>query len=138
MQENIASKYVSVSVASILMMLTIMLIADGSVTIMSRTDQLTRDGAVYDFTVVGEDQAVEQYLASDKMAPYVSNINRMETATMRRPDTDDLSSFIDWSAFRAEVVRNLPPDVKDPAAQGVLQYDFGAHLPRSIKSFGSH
>lgn len=136
MQENIASKYVSVSVASILMMLTIMLIADGSVTIMSRTDQLTRDGAVYDFTVVGEDQAVEQYLASEKMAPYVSNINRMETATMRRPDTDDLSSFIDWSAFRAEVVRNLPPDVKDPAAQGALQYDFGAHLPAALNLLG--
>ena len=130
-QENIASKYISVSVASILMMLTIMLIADGSVTIMSRADQLTRDGAVYDFTVVGEDQAVEQYLASEEMASYVSNINRMEMATMRRPDTDDHSSFIDWSAFRAEVVRNLPPDVEDPAAQGALQYEFGGHLQQA-------
>ena len=63
-QENIANKYVSVSVASILMMLTIMLIADGSVTIMTRSDQLTRGAAVYDFTVIGEDQAVEQYLTS--------------------------------------------------------------------------
>ena len=135
-QENIANKYISVSVASIIMMLTIMLIADGSVTIMTRADQLTRGAAVYDFTVIGEDQAVEQYLTSEKMAPYVSNINRLETATIRRPDTDDLSSFIDWAAFRAEVVRNLPPDVKDPAEQGALQYEFGAHLPAALNLLG--
>ena len=68
LQENIVNKFVSISVASLLMMLTIMLIADGSVRIMSSSDQLTRGASVYDFTISGEDQTVEQYLTSTQGA----------------------------------------------------------------------
>lgn len=136
LQENIVNKFVSVSVSSILMMFTIMLIADGSVTIMRHSGQLTRGAAVYDFTVFGEDRAVEQYLTSEVMAPYVSGINRLETARMRRPETESLSSFVDWSAFRKEVVRNLPSDVKDPAVEGALYYTYSADNPAALNLLG--
>lgn len=127
LQENIVNKFVSISVASILMMLTIMLIADGSVRIMSYSGQLTRGASVYDFTVIGKDQEVEQYLSSGKMAPYVSDINRMETGTMKRPADEGINSFADWSLFRAEIVQNLPPEVKDPATEGAVSYEIGAN-----------
>ena len=67
LHENVVYKYVSISVASILMMLTIMLIANGSATIMSRGNELTRGASVYDFTVMGEEQNVEKYLSGEQM-----------------------------------------------------------------------
>lgn len=136
LQENIVNKFVSVSVSSILMMFTIILIADGSVTIMRHSGQLARGASVYDFTVFGEDRTVEQYLTSEVMVPYVYGINRLETARMRRPETEDFSSFVDWSAFRAEVVRNLPSDVKDPAAEGALYYSFSTDNPAALNLLG--
>lgn len=42
LHENVVYKYISISVASILMMLTIMFIANGSATIMSHGNELTR------------------------------------------------------------------------------------------------
>lgn len=71
LHENVVYKYISISVASILMMLTIMFIANGSATIMSHGNELTRTSAVYDFTVMGEEQNVEQYLSDDQMRVYV-------------------------------------------------------------------
>ena len=53
LHENIVHKYISIGVASILIMLTIMLIADGSTRIMSYGNQMTRGSSVYDFTVTG-------------------------------------------------------------------------------------
>ena len=67
LHENVVYKYISISVASILMMLTIMFIANGSATIMSHGNELTRTSAVYDFTVMGEEQNVEQYLSDDQI-----------------------------------------------------------------------
>lgn len=131
LQENIVNKFVSISVASLLMMLTIMLIADGSVRIMSSSDQLTRGASVYDFTISGEDQTVEQYLTSEKMAPYVSHVNRMETGVMKRPD-GGLSSYMDWSLLRREIVHALPSNVEDPATQGAVSYEIDADNPAAL------
>lgn len=85
LHENVVYKYISISVASILMMLTIMFIANGSATIMSHGNELTRTSAVYDFTVMGEEQNIEQYLSDEQMRVYVANLNRMETGNMKRP-----------------------------------------------------
>ena len=46
LQENVVYKYISISVASILMMLTIMLIADGSTRIISNGNELTKESSV--------------------------------------------------------------------------------------------
>ena len=73
LHENVVYKYISISVASILMMLTIMFIANGSATIMSHGNELTRTSAVYDFTVMGEEQNVEQYLSDDQIL--MSNVH---------------------------------------------------------------
>lgn len=64
--ENVVHKYISVSVASILIMLTIMLITDGSVSIMSYGKQITRGSSVYDFTVMGDERLVDEYLSNEK------------------------------------------------------------------------
>lgn len=68
--ENVVHKYISVSVASILIMLTIMLITDGSVSIMSYGKQITRGSSVYDFTVMGDERLVDEYLSNEKMNSY--------------------------------------------------------------------
>lgn len=131
LQENIVNKFVSVSVASLLMMLAIMLIADGSVHIMASSDQLTRGASVYDFTISGEDQTVEQYLTSEKMAPYVSHVNRMETGIMKQPE-GGRNSYMDWSPLRREIVHALPSNVEDPATQGAVSYEIGANNPAAL------
>lgn len=123
LHENVVYKYISISVASILMMLTIMFIANGSATIMSHGNELTRTSAVYDFTVMGEEQNVEQYLSDDQMRVYVANLNRMETGNMKRPASGEMKSFVDWSVLRKEIVQNLPEGVIDPATQEAASYE---------------
>ena len=127
LHENVVYKYISISVASILMMLTIMFIANGSATIMSHGNELTRTSAVYDFTVMGEEQNIEQYLSDEQMRVYVANLNRMETGNMKRPASGEMKSFVDWSVLRKEIVQNLPEGVIDPATQEAASYEFGSH-----------
>lgn len=136
LHENVVYKYVSISVASILMMLTIMLIANGSATIMSRGNELTRGASVYDFTVMGEEQNVEKYLSGEQMQAYVSNLNRMEVGNMKRPVSGGINSFVDWSVLRKEIVKNLPQGVTDPATQGAVSYEFGSHQPAALNLLG--
>ncbi|MDE5780964.1 MAG: ABC transporter permease [Lachnospiraceae bacterium] len=106
-QENIANKYISVSVASVLIMLAIMLVADGSANIISNRSNLTRGAAVYDFTVTGENKAAEAFLTSDIMKPYVENLNQMEVGNIKRPSANSDTSFIDWTRFIAELEKQL-------------------------------
>lgn len=136
LQENIVSKYISISVASILMMLTIMLIADGSASIMSYSDNLSRGSFIYDFTVMGDDKMVEQYLSSEKMKPYVAHLNRMETGKMQKPETNGITSFVDWTKFREEVVQLLPPGVTDPATQDAVSYMMSPDNPPALNILG--
>lgn len=130
--ENVVHKYISVSVASILIMLTIMLITDGSVSIMSYGKQITRGSSVYDFTVMGDERLVDEYLSNEKMNSYVTALNRMETGTMKHPVSGEMKSLVDWSGLREQVVLNLPPDVQDPVVQGAVSYEFGSHQPAAL------
>ncbi|MEW9095283.1 MAG: ABC transporter permease [Clostridiaceae bacterium] len=136
LQENIVSKYVSISVASLLMMLTIMLIADGSSSIMSYRENLSRDSSVYDFTVMGDDIQVEKYLSSEKMKPYVAHLNGMETGKIKEPKNTDINSLVDWSKFREKIVENLPSDVADPATQDVGNYTMSPDFPPALNILG--
>lgn len=52
-----------------LIMLTIMLIADGSTRIMSYGNQMTRGSSVYDFTVTGNEATVENTFRVSKCSP---------------------------------------------------------------------
>ncbi len=122
--------------ASILMMLTIMFIANGSATIMSHGNELTRTSAVYDFTVMGEEQNIEQYLSDEQMRVYVTNLNRMETGNMKRPASREMKSFVDWSVLRKEIVQNLPEGVIDPATQEAASYELGSHQPAALNLLG--
>ena len=112
--ENVVHKYISVSVASILIMLTIMLITDGSVSIMSYGKQITRGSSVYDFTVMGDERLVDEYLSNEKMNSYVTALNRMETGTMKHPVSGEMKSLVDWSGLREQVrcFKHLPHDGK--------------------------
>ncbi|GAA0116745.1 ABC transporter permease [Clostridium senegalense] len=136
LQENIVSKYISVSVASILMMLTIMLITNGSVSIISNIDKLSKSSSIYDFTVMGDDKMVEQYLSSEKMKPYVAHLNRIETGNMQKPGTNGVTSFRDWTKFREEVVQHLPPDVVNPATQDAVGYTIDPDNPPALNILG--
>lgn len=136
LQENIVSKYISISVASILMMLTIMLIADGSASIISYSDNLSRGSYIYDFTVMGDDKIVEQYLSSEKMKPYIAHLNPMETGNIKTPKTNGETSFVDLRKFREEVVHHLPPDVKDPAKQDAVSYTISSDNPTALNILG--
>lgn len=129
LQENIVHKFIFIGVASILIMLAIVLIADGSTNIISHNSQSIRTASVYDFTVKGEDNTVKQYLSSSIMKPYVSDLNRFEAGKMKRPAGEDMGSFLNLSKLREQVVQKLPPDVKDPATLGAMGYEIGGNIP---------
>ena len=118
------------------MMLTIMLITDGSVRIMSYGSELTRGTSVYDFTVMGNDQIVEKYLSNEQIRPYVSNLNRMEIGNIKSTASDGISSPVDWSKFRKQIVQHLPQDVVDPATQEDGMYSFGSDQPAALNLLG--
>ena len=65
---------------------------------------MTRGSSVYDFTVTGNEATVEKYLSGKQMQPYVADLSRMETGTMKRPASVKANSFIDWSGLREQVV----------------------------------
>ena len=112
------------------MMLTIMLIADGSTRIISNGNELTKESSVYDFTIVGEEQTVQQCLSSKELKPYVENLNRMEIGEI----SSKLS--VDWSILREKVVQSLPSDVLDSATQEATGYSFGPDQPASLNLLG--
>ena len=64
-------------------------------------------------TVMGNDQIVEKYLSNEQIRPYVSNLNRMEIGNIKSTASDGISSPVDWSKFRKQIVQHLPQDVVD-------------------------
>lgn len=134
LHENVVHKYISIGVASILFILTIMFIADGSTRIMS--SQMTRESSVYDFTVTGDEATIEKCLSSEQMKPYVADLSRMEIGDMKRPASGEMNSLTDWAGLREQVVLNLPSDVKDPDMQGATGYELGANQPAALNLLG--
>lgn len=97
---------------------------------------ITRGSSVYDFTVMGDERLVDEYLSNEKMNSYVTALNRMETGTMKHPVSGEMKSLVDWSGLREQVVLNLPPDVQDPVVQGAVSYEFGSHQPAALILLG--
>ena len=135
-QENIANKYISVSAASILIMLAIMLVADGSVNMISNGSHLTRGSAVYDFTVTGEDSVAETFLTSDTMKMYVEHLNQMNVGIIKRPSENDGTSLVDWTKFIAELENQL---TKEEQAQikNALHYEIGSNNSAAFNLYGA-
>lgn len=106
------------------------------ISIMSYGKQITRGSSVYDFTVMGDERLVDEYLSNEKMNSYVTALNRMETGTMKHPVSGEMKSLVDWSGLREQVVLNLPPDVQDPVVQGAVSYEFGSHQPAALILLG--
>ena len=98
--------------------------------------ELTRGTSVYDFTVMGNDQIVEKYLSNEQIRPYVSNLNRMEIGNIKSTASDGISSPVDWSKFRKQIVQHLPQDVVDPATQEDGMYSFGSDQPAALNLLG--
>lgn len=141
-QENIANRSVSVAVTSILLTLSIILIADGASTIMSFESVNTRDSSVYDFTVSGDHQKVEQFLTSEKMAPYVEDLNSLEIGKMKFQDErgqDDLPvSLVDWSELREQLIMALPSNDREQLLSGAMQsYSISPENPEALNLFGA-
>lgn len=119
LQENITSRATAVTVASLLMMFSVVLLAEGASTILSSNQNLERESAVYDFTVVGKDAAIEAFLTSDEMAPYVHDLNPLEIG---RYDSDlDFA----WEGLRQDIVAYLPEGISDPMISKVESYTTG-------------
>lgn len=119
LQENITNHATAVTVASLLMMFSVVLLAEGASTILSSNQNLERESAVYDFTVVGEDVAIEAFLTSSEMAPYVDDLNPLEIG---RYDSDlDFA----WEGLRRDIVAHLPEGMSDPTISNVELYTTG-------------
>src|SRR5690606_25333289 len=139
-QENVVNKYLSVAVTSILMTLSIILIADGASTFLTLDDVYNRETSVYDFTVYGEKEKVEQFLTSEEMAPYVADLNLLEIGRMKYRDEsgeDELPlSLVDWSELRNQLIQILPKDYREQVLSGTLEgYSFSPEYPEAINLF---
>ncbi|MFM1654709.1 ABC transporter permease [Brevibacillus sp. B_LB10_24] len=141
-QENIANRSASVAVTSILITLSIILIANGASTILSSGSNLyNRNSSVYDFTVNGNSQKVEDFLTSKKMAPYVEDLNLLEMGRMKhqgeRLEDGMPLSFVDWSKLREQIIMALPSNYKEQVLSGEMQgYSISSENPEALNLFG--
>lgn len=119
LQENIANRATAVTVASLLLMFSVILLAEGASTIMTSNQDLTRESAVYDFTVLGEDAAVEAFLTSGEMETYVQDLNPLRIGRM------DYELPKSWENLRARVAKHLPDGVADPTTSNTGSYSIG-------------
>lgn len=141
-QENIAHKSISVAVTSILITLSIILLADGASTMISFESAFTRSSSVYEFTVMEDNENVEAFLTSEKMVPYVEDLNLLEIGKMKYQDErgeDDLPlSLVDWSTLRGQIMMALPSDFKEQVLSGeILGYSISSEYPEAINLFGT-
>ncbi|WP_106767116.1 ABC transporter permease [Paenibacillus faecalis] len=140
-QENVANKSTSVAVTSILITLSIILIAEGASTIISFESVYARSSSLYDFTVKGDHQKVEQFLASEKMVPYVEDLNLLEIGRMKhqyeRGEDDLPSSLVDWSKLREQLIMALPSNYKEQFLSGEMQsYTISSENPEALNLLG--
>lgn len=136
-QENVANKFVSVGVTSILITLAIILLANGASTVMGFQNVFTRTSSVYDFTVNGNTQKVKQFLASPKMEPYVEDLNLLEIGHMKEQNEFGEELLVDWSPLREEIIRQLPEKLREEILSGQMQgYSISSDNPQALNLFG--
>ncbi|AKL96594.1 ABC-type antimicrobial peptide transport system, permease component [Clostridium aceticum] len=140
-QENLANKSTSVAVTSILITLSIILIANGASTIIGFERGLSRHSSIYDFTVKGSSQKVEEFLTSEKMVPYVEDLNLLKIGRMKHQGEgleDGMPlSLVDWSKLREEIIMALPSNYKDQILSGEMQgYSISSENPEALNLFG--
>ncbi|CAH0122387.1 hypothetical protein PAE9249_04937 [Paenibacillus sp. CECT 9249] len=140
-QENVANKSASVAVTSILITLSIILITNGASTMIGLESVFTRSSSLYDFTVNGDNQRVEQFLTSEKMVPYVEDLNLLEIGKMKyrdeRGEDDSPLSLVDWSKLREQIIMALPSNYKEQILSGEMQgYSISSDNPEALNLFG--
>ncbi|BAB04006.1 ABC transporter permease [Halalkalibacterium halodurans] len=141
-QENIANRSTSVAVTSILITLSIILIADGASTILnSGSDLYNRESSVYDFTVNGESERVEEFLTSENMVSYVEDLNLLEIGRMKgqgeRLEDGMALSLVDWSKLREQIIMALPTSDQEQVLSGEMQsYTISSENPEALNLFG--
>lgn len=140
-QENVANRSTAVAVTSILLTLSIILIANGASTILSLDSLYNRDSSVYDFTIHGDSQKVEPFLASEKMRPYVEDSNLLEMGKINdqgeRAEDGMPLSLVDWSKLKEQLILALPSHYKEPLLSGEMQsYDISSENPEALNLLG--
>ncbi len=140
-QENVANRSISVAVTSILITLSIILIADGASTIIGFESAFSRSSSIYDFTVNGDNKKVEQFLTSENMVSYVENLNLLEIGKMKYQNEhgeDDLPlSLLDWSELREQLIMILPNNYKEQVLSGEMQsYSISSENPEALNLLG--
>ena len=130
LQENIANRAISVAVSSLLMMLSVMFLAEGAATILSSGDNLNRESSVYHFTLLGDNKEIEKVLTSAELAPYVDHLNPLTLGYNQTADQ------VDWSAFRKEIVDHLPEGVVDPQVAEPGVYNISTEIPEMENILG--
>ena len=130
LQENIANRAISVAVSSLLMMLSVMFLAEGAATILSSGDNLNRDSSVYHFTLLGDNKEIEKVLTSAELEPYVDHLNSLTLGYNQTADQ------VDWSAFRKEIVDHLPEGVVDPQVAEPGVYNISTEIPEMENILG--
>lgn len=109
LQEAVAGRPISVAISSILLMLAVIFLAQGTSFMMIYNDQASEDASVYHFTVVDDGEAagrVEAALTEGPVAPYVKQLNPMQISNTSEPGVVSLEPFI------AKMIAMLPEDLQ--------------------------
>jgi putative ABC transport system permease protein len=125
-QENLVNRSTSVAAASILTMFALMFIAAGASVLL--TSGSPNESSVYHFTVQGDEEQVEQFLASDAMQPYVAHLNRLDMGYLQADGQDDERrplTNVEWEGLREKIVSALPAGspVPEPNPSGGYHMD---------------
>lgn len=141
-QENVANRSTSVAVTSILITLSIILIADGISSILDLESVNNRSSSVYDFTVNGDNEKVEKFLTSEKMAPYVGDLKLLEIGKMKYKEESGEgelpTSFVEWDELRERLIMAMPESDKEQFLSGeMLGYSFDVENHEALNLFGA-
>ncbi len=133
-QEYIVNKYISISAASILIMLAIMLIADGASNILINGSNISRGSAVYDFTITGNDSLAESFLSSETMEPYVSQLNPVKISNIK-PDQTGAAILPDWTGLK-EAAKNAMTSDEKTSVENAVGFSFGSDVSPALNVYG--
>lgn len=141
-QENVANRSDSVAVTSILITLSIILLANGASTIIGFDSTSVKSSSLYDFTVNGDHHKVEEFLHSDAMAPYVEHLNLLEIAQLDNQDvhTEDgqQKTLVDWSKLKEQLIMFLSSEEKEEYLSWEMQgYSISREYPEALNLLGA-
>ncbi|QPC46843.1 FtsX-like permease family protein [Mangrovibacillus cuniculi] len=130
LQENVVSQWTSLSIASLLLLMSMVCLTYGLTTVFSSNHTLNRTA---DFTFRGSENVIVDALNTKEINPYVEQFYPMRIASTYSSDSENPDSTVSWSGLMNSIRKESDSDQKD-----VLLNNFNFHDTPYIISLSSY